>query len=136
MSRMNAYIKISTSPLKEIIEWRDKFLRNLVTKKKIPQYMLDRLRSSPTESELPHLYYDSKYHKIGEPLRSIVNGMKSPLAKVSSFLDRIKWPPFDKHTQCSLSNSINFLKYLKQSETTSRTNLYTFDIADLYTIIR
>ncbi|CAF5159720.1 unnamed protein product, partial [Rotaria sp. Silwood1] len=37
----------------------------------MPQYMLDRLRPSPTESELPHLYYNPKDHKIGEPLRPI-----------------------------------------------------------------
>lgn len=135
MSRTNAYIEIYASPLKEMIEKTDKFLRNLVTKKKIPQYMLDRLRPSLTESELPHLYYNPKDHKIGEPLRPIVSGMKSPLSKIASFLDRLIRPLFDKHTPYALSNSMNFLKHLKQIKTTPETNLYTFDITDLYTMI-
>ncbi|CAF4518168.1 unnamed protein product, partial [Rotaria sp. Silwood2] len=54
MSKTNAYIEIPESPLKEMIDGADKFLRNLVSKKQMPQYMLDRLRPSLTESELPH----------------------------------------------------------------------------------
>ena len=72
--------------IKEMIEKTDQFLRDLVRKKQMPQYMLNRLRPSPTESELPHLYYNPKDHKIEEPLRPIVSGIKSPLAKISSFL--------------------------------------------------
>ena len=135
MLRTNAYVEIVESPLKKMIEETDKFLRNLVTKKKLPQYMLDRLRPSTTESELPHLYYNPKDHKIGEPLRPIVSGVKSPLSKLSSFLDRIIRPLFDRHTQYALSDSIIFLKHLKEFKTTPDTNLYTFDIADLYTMI-
>ncbi|CAM2729028.1 unnamed protein product, partial [Rotaria socialis] len=135
MSRTNAYIEISTSPLREMIEQTDKFLRNLVTKKQMPQSMLDRLRPSRTESELPQLYYNPKDHKLGEPLRPTVSGMKSPLSKIASFLDRLIRPLFDKHTPYALSNSIIFLKHLKQFKTTSKTNLYTFDITDLYTMI-
>ncbi|CAF1947657.1 unnamed protein product [Rotaria magnacalcarata] len=101
----------------------------------MPQYIMERLRPSQSESELPHLYYNPKDHKIGEPLRPIVSGIKSPLAKVSSFLDKIIRPLFDKHTHYALSNSITFLKHLKEFETTTETNLYTFDITDLYTMI-
>ena len=118
-----------------MIDKTDKFLRNLVSKKQMPQYMLDRLRPSFTESELPHLYYNPKDHKIGEPLRPIVSGIKSPLAKLSSFLDKCIRPLFDKHTPYSLSNSITFLQHLRQFQTTSETSLYTFDIVDLYTMI-
>ncbi|CAF1503377.1 unnamed protein product, partial [Rotaria sordida] len=71
MNKTNAYIEIPTSPLKEMIETTDKFLRNLVSMKKMPQSLLDKLRPSMTESELPHLYYNPKDHKIGEPLRPI-----------------------------------------------------------------
>ncbi|CAF5023877.1 unnamed protein product, partial [Rotaria sp. Silwood1] len=71
MNKTNAYIEIPTSPLKEMIETTDKFLRNLVSMKKMPQALLDKLRPSMTESELPHLYYNPKDHKIGEPLRPI-----------------------------------------------------------------
>ncbi|CAF2959138.1 unnamed protein product [Rotaria sp. Silwood2] len=101
----------------------------------MPQSLLDKLRPSMTESELPHLYYNPKDHKIDEPLRPIVSGMKSPLAKIASFLDKNIRPIFDKHTSYSISNSIVLLKYLKEYKTTSETILYTFDITDLYTMI-
>jgi len=135
MSKTNAYIEISTSRLKEMIEKTDKFLRNLVSSKKIPQTLLEKLRPSPPKSELAHLYYNPKDQKIGEPLRPIVSGIKSPLAKIASFLDKNIRPLFDKHTPYSISNSISFLKYLKEYKTTSETNTYTFDITDLYTMI-
>ena len=135
MNRTNAYIEIAASPLQEMIEKTDKFLRNLVSKKQMPQYMLDRLRPSLTESELPHLYYNQKDHKIEEPLRPIVSGIKSPLTKISSFLDKSIRPLFDKHTPHALSNSTVFLQHLKHFQATSETSLYTIDIADLYTMI-
>jgi hypothetical protein len=118
-----------------MIDSTDKFLRNLVSSKQMPQALLDKLRPSQTESELPHLYYNPKDHKIGEPLRPIVSGIKSPLAKLSSFLDKNIRPLFDKHTPYSLSNSLTFLKHLKEYKTTNETNIYTFDITDLYTMI-
>ncbi|CAF3467869.1 unnamed protein product [Rotaria socialis] len=101
----------------------------------MPQYIMERLQPSQSESELPHLYYNPNDHKIGEPLRPIVSGIKSPLAKLSSFLDKIIRPLFDKHTDYALSNSRTFLKYLKEFKTTTETNLYMFDITDLYTMI-
>ena len=135
MSKTNAYFKIPAPPLREMIDRTDKFLRNLVSKKQMPQYMLDRLRSSLTESELPHLYYNPKDHKIEEPLRPIVSGIKSPLAKISSLLDKSIRPLFEKHTPYALSNSTVFLQHLKRFQATSETSLYTIDIADLYTMI-
>jgi hypothetical protein len=135
MRKTNAYIEIPTSPLKEMIEKTDKCLRMSVTSKEVLQSLLEKLRPSPTESELPHLYYNPKDHKIGEPLRPIVSGIKSPLAKIASFLDKNIRPVFDKHTPYSISNSIIFLKYLNEYKTTSDTKMYTFDIADLYTMI-
>lgn len=135
MEKTNAYIEIPTSPLQEMIEKTDQFLRNLVTKKQLPQSMLDKLRPSVNDSELPHLYYNPKDHKVEEPLRPIVSGMKSPLAKISSLLDQYIRPIFEKHTPYSLPNSIVLLKYLRDFTTTTETNLYTLDITDLYTMI-
>ncbi|CAF3169858.1 unnamed protein product [Rotaria socialis] len=101
----------------------------------MPQYIMERLQPSQSESELPHLYYNPKDHKIGEPLRPIVSEIKSLLAKLSSFLGKIICPLFDKHTHYALSNLITFLKHLKKFKTTTETNLYTFDITDLHTMI-
>ena len=135
MRKTNAYLELPTSPLREMIEKTDKFLRNLVSTKQMPQVLLEKLRPSMTESELPHLYYNPKDHKIGEPLRPIVSGMKSPLTKIASFLDKNIRPLFDKHTPYSVCNSVILLKHLKEYNTTSETNIYTFDITDLYTMI-
>ena len=85
MTKTNAYIEIAKTPLQEMIEKTDEFLRSLVSNKRMPQYMLDRLRLSPTESELPHLYCNPKDHKVSEPLRPIVSGIKSPLSKYPVF---------------------------------------------------
>ncbi|CAF4750222.1 unnamed protein product, partial [Rotaria sp. Silwood2] len=48
------------------------------------------------DAELPHLYYNPKDHKVGEPLRPIVSGMKSPTQKISAFLDQIIRSIFDR----------------------------------------
>jgi hypothetical protein len=135
MAKTNVYEEIPTSPLTDMIDKTDKLLRRLVSSKQMPQFMLERLRPSLTESELPHVYYNPKDHKIEEPLRLIVSGMKSPLAKLSCFLDKNIRPLFDKHIPYALSNSMIFLKHLKEFITTSETNMYTFDITDLYTMI-
>jgi hypothetical protein len=135
MAKTNAYIEIAASPLREMIDNTDKFLRNLVSSKQMSQALMKKLRPSRTESELPHMYYNPKDHKIGDPLRSIVSGMKSPPAKLSSLLDKTIRPLFDKHTPYSLPNSIIFLKHLKEFRATEKTNIYTFDITDLYTMI-
>ena len=135
MTKTNAYIEIVTTPLQEMIEKTDEFLRSLVSNKRMPQYMLDRLRLSSTESELPHLYYNPKDHKISEPLRPIISGIKSPLSKLSSSLDKIIRPLFHLHAQYALSDPITLLEHLKEYKTTEKTNIYTFDITDLYTMI-
>ncbi|CAF4964110.1 unnamed protein product [Rotaria sp. Silwood1] len=59
----------------------------------------------------------------------------SPLVKIASFSDKNIPPLFDNHTPYSISNSITFPKHLKECKTTSETNIYTFDITDLYIII-
>ncbi|CAF1432568.1 unnamed protein product [Adineta steineri] len=64
MTKTNTYIEIPTSPLKDMIENTDKFLRILVSTKQMPQVLSDKLRSSMTESELSNLYYNAKDHKI------------------------------------------------------------------------
>lgn len=135
MKKTDAYIEIEKSPLKRMIEETEELLRNLVNKKLLPGKYFEKLTPNQKESELPHLYYNPKDHKVGEPLRPIVSGMKSPTQRISAFLDQIIRPIFDKLTPYSLTNSIEFLKHLKQHRTTEKTLLYTFDITDLYTMI-
>ena len=135
MKKTDAYIEIEKSPLSSMIEKTEELLRNLVNKKLLPGKYFEKLTPNPQEAELPHLYYNPKDHKVGEPLRPIVSGIKSPTQKISAFLDQIIRPIFDKLTPYSLRNSIELLKHLKQHKTTEQTLLYTFDITDLYTMI-
>ncbi|CAF3040859.1 unnamed protein product [Rotaria sp. Silwood2] len=137
MSKMNAYKEIEQSPLEDMIKSTEELLIDLVRRKLLPAKYLEKLRPSrkESESELPHLYYNPKDHKIGEPLRPIVAGIKSPVAKISSFLDQILRPIFDKVTPYNLTDSINLLNDLKTFQTNEKTKLYTFDITDLYTSI-
>ncbi|CAF4513847.1 unnamed protein product [Rotaria magnacalcarata] len=118
-----------------MIETTEQLLRDLVNRKLLPGKYFDKLKPNPIDAELPHLYYNPKDHKVGEPLRPIVSGMKSPTQKISAFLDQIIRPIFDKLTPHSLRNSIEFLKHLKKQGTKDQTLLYTFDITDLYTMI-
>ncbi|CAF3197885.1 unnamed protein product [Rotaria sp. Silwood2] len=135
MSKMNAYKEIDQSPLEHMIESTEELLIDLVRRKLLPAKYLEKLRPSRTESELPHLYYNPKDHKVGEPLRSIVAGIKSPIAKISSFLDQILRPIFDKVTPYILTDSIDLLNDLKKFQTNEKTKLYTLDITNLYTSI-
>ena len=135
MKKTDAYKEIEKSPLREMIEKTEDLLRDLVNRKQLPGKFFDKLRPNPEEAELPHLYYNPKDHKVGEPLRPIVSGMKSPTQKISAFLDQIIRPIFDKLTPYSLRNSIEFLKHLQKHGTTDQTLVYTFDITDLYTMI-
>ncbi|CAF3989165.1 unnamed protein product, partial [Rotaria sp. Silwood1] len=68
MSKMNAYKEIEQSPLEDMIKNTEELLIDLVRRKLLPAKYLEKLRPSRTESELPHLYYNPKDHKIGEPL--------------------------------------------------------------------
>jgi hypothetical protein len=135
MKKTNAYVEIEKSPLREIIDSTEQLLRNLVNKNLLPGKYFDKLKPNREEAELPHLYYNPKDHKVGEPLRPIVSGIKSPTQKISAFLDQIIRPIFDQLTPHSLRNSIELLKHLKNFKTTDETLLYTFDITDLYTMI-
>ena len=135
MKKTDAYKEIEKSPLKEMIENTEQLLRDLVNRNLLPGKYFEKLKPNHEEAELPHLYYNPKDHKVGEPLRPIVSGMKSPTQRISAFLDQLIRPIFDQLTPYSLTNSIEFLKHLKQHKTDDKTLLYTFDITDLYTMI-
>ncbi len=135
MQKTDAYLEIEKSPLGSMIEKTENLLRDLVNRNLLPGKYFEKLNPNREEAELPHLYYNPKDHKIGEPLRPIVSGMKSPTQKISAFLDQIIRPIFNKLTPYSLTNSIELLEHLKNHGTTDQTLLYTFDITDLYTMI-
>ena len=135
IKKTDAYKEIEKSPLKEMIEKTEQLLRDLVNRNLLPGKYFEKLKSNHEKAELPHLYYNPKDHKVGEPLRPVVSGLKSPTQRISAFLDQLIRPIFDQLTPYILTNSIEFLKHSKQHKTDEKTLLYTFDITDLYTMI-
>ena len=82
MKKTDAYQEIEKSPLVSMIEKTEQLLRDLVNRKLLPGKYFEKLKPNPLDAELPHLYYNPKDHKVGEPLRPIVSGMKSPTQKI------------------------------------------------------
>jgi hypothetical protein len=78
--------------------------------------------------------------KVGTPLRPIVSSMNGPATSVSSFLDRLLRPIFDRAAkQTTFVNGIDLVRQLKQYTNSGRlsstTVFVTFDVTDLYTMI-
>jgi hypothetical protein len=82
MKKTDAYVEIEQSPLGSMIDKTEQLLRDLVNKNLLPGKYFEKLKPSLQEAELPHLYYNRKDHKVGESLRPIVSGMKSPTQKI------------------------------------------------------
>lgn len=125
MKKTDAYIETEKSLLTEMIDKTEQLLSDLVSKNLLLGKYFEKLKPNPEEAELPHLYYNSKHRKVGEPLWPIVSGMKSLIQKISAFLDQIIRPTFDQLTSYSLTNSIEFLKHLQKHQTTEDTLSYT-----------
>ncbi|CAF4472535.1 unnamed protein product, partial [Didymodactylos carnosus] len=70
-----------------MIDSTRELLASLLEAKKISKAVFEKIKPPP-EPELPHLYYNPKDHKVGEPLRPIVAGIKSPTAPISKYLDQ------------------------------------------------
>ncbi|CAF1165782.1 unnamed protein product [Didymodactylos carnosus] len=135
MARTDAYIEINEHPLKRMIESTNLLLTDLLSKKRISKTVYEKLKP-PQDCELPHLYYNPKDHKPGAPLRPIVAQIKSPVARISHFLDKTLRPIFEQHTaHYTLQNTDAFLNHLERYPMTEDTILATFDVTDFYTMI-
>ncbi|CAF1091642.1 unnamed protein product, partial [Didymodactylos carnosus] len=116
MARTDAYMEINEHPLKRMIESTNLWLTDLLSKKRISKTVYEKLKS-PQDCELPHLYYNPKDHKPGAPLRPIVAQIKSPVARISHFLDKTLRPIFEQHTaRYTLQNTDAFLNHLERPE--------------------
>ncbi|CAF1373507.1 unnamed protein product [Didymodactylos carnosus] len=114
MARTDAYMEINEHPLKRMIESTNLWLTDLLSKKRISKTVYEKLKS-PQDCELPHLYYNPKDHKPGAPLRPIVAQIKSPVARISHFLDKTLRPIFEQHTaHYTLQNTDAFLNHLER----------------------
>ncbi|CAF4405008.1 unnamed protein product [Didymodactylos carnosus] len=116
MARTDAYMEINEHPLKRMIESTNLLLTDLLSKKRISKTVYEKLKP-PQDCELPHLYYNPKDHKPGAPLRPIVAQIKSPVARISHFLDKTLRPIFEQHTaHYTLQNTDAFLNHLERPE--------------------
>ncbi|CAF1568614.1 unnamed protein product [Didymodactylos carnosus] len=98
------------------------------------------MRPTASSTELAHLYFIPKPHKIDTPLRPIVSSIKAAATGVSHFLDLLLRPIFDQAAkETTIINSIQFVRQIESYRDSGRllpTTLFvTFDVANLYTMI-
>ncbi|CAM4830594.1 unnamed protein product [Rotaria magnacalcarata] len=97
MEKTEAYQCLGVNdPLPNLIERTNKYLLDLRLAHWITQKQYELLCAKPSEAKLAHLYYLSKTHKPGTPLHPIVSGLKHPTIKISTYLDQLLRPIFDK----------------------------------------
>jgi len=140
MKETQAYLCLGTQdPLPDLIQRTNKYLLDLRLTKWISQKQYEQLSVKPNEVELAHLYYLSKAHKPGTPLRPIISGLRHPTVKISKFLDDLLRPLFNKMAaETSVERGFELLKKLdnwSKSKLTTETLVCTIDVANLYTMI-
>ncbi|CAF3353726.1 unnamed protein product [Rotaria socialis] len=140
MEKTEAYECLhQNDPLPNLIESTNKYLLKLRLDNWITQKQYEQLSIKKDEVELAHLFYLSKAHKPGTPLRSIVSGLKHPTIKISRFLDELLRPLFDRMaSSTTVTSGIEVIKQLYEwSKRNARqdTLICTMDVIDLYTMI-
>ncbi len=63
-SETNAFIELSYNPYNEILDKVNELLDKLQSKKLIFQWQFNRMKPDPEKTELPHLYFNPKTHKV------------------------------------------------------------------------
>ena len=76
----------------------------------------------------------------GTPLRPIVSSMNTPTTGISKFLDKLLRPLFDKHVRSTtIIDGVDLIRrleiYVENGYFKPTTQLCTFDITDLYTML-
>ncbi len=63
-SETNAFIELSYNPYNEILDKVNQLLDKLQSKKLILQWQFKLMKPDPEKTELPHLYFNPKTHKV------------------------------------------------------------------------
>jgi len=63
-SDTNAFIELSYNPFNEILDKVHQLLDKLQSKKLILQWQFKKMKPDPKKTELPHLYFNPKTHKV------------------------------------------------------------------------
>ncbi|CAF2231613.1 unnamed protein product, partial [Rotaria magnacalcarata] len=140
MEKTEAYQCLGVNdPLPNLIERTNKYLLDLRLAHWITQKQYELLCVKPSEAKLAHLYYLPKTHKPGTPLRPIVSGLKHPTIKISTYLDQLLRPLFNKiGLKTTTTSGFEVMKQVYEWSTTNlrkETLLCTIDVVDLYTMI-
>ncbi|CAF1255098.1 unnamed protein product [Rotaria sordida] len=143
MHETNAYREITSgiNPCQNHVQTVLALIDPMLKKREInleiwKQYM----RPNVTTTELAHLYFIPKPHKIGTPLRPIVSSIKAAATGVSHFLDILLRPMFNRVAKETIFlNGIDFVRQMETYRNSGRllptTLLVTFDVTNLYTMI-
>ena len=80
----------------------------------------------------PKLKAQLKLHKIGIPIRPVINNRTTPAYKLAKHLTRILDQYITLHNRYTVTNSINLAKDLTHLKIHENYRLITFNIKDLY----
>ncbi|CAF4383889.1 unnamed protein product, partial [Rotaria magnacalcarata] len=138
--KTGAYIELDSNPLWSVFDKVILLLNDLRSKKYILSWQLGKMMPKRETVQLAYLYFIPKPHKAGAPLRPIVSSMNMPTTGISTFLDKLIRPIFNKHVRSTTIIDGVDLIYRLETYTTNgylkpKTYLCTFDITDLYTML-
>ncbi|CAF4516883.1 unnamed protein product [Rotaria socialis] len=144
MQETEAYEQITSgiSPLAANLEQVISLLNRLYNAQKplITKKQYEAMYPKLVHTELAHLYFLPKPHKIGTPLRPIVASIHAPAMLVSIYLDNRLRPLFNRVArQTTYISSTDFVQQLEkhqiQGHLLPTTNFITADVKNLYTMI-
>ncbi|CAF1393904.1 unnamed protein product, partial [Rotaria magnacalcarata] len=132
--------KLSYNPFNEILDKVIQLLNTLRGKDLIRKWQYEQMMPDRTTCELAHLYFNTKTHKDGIPVRPIESTIHAATTKISKFLDKILRPVFDDKCKDTIiidgaSLITELSKYNKKDLLKSTTLFCTFDIRNLYTML-
>ena len=155
----NAFIELSYNPFNEIFDKVVQLLTKLRSKELIRQWQFKKMMPDREKSELAHLYFNPKTHKVLEryfliilifiystalkvdiPVRPIENTIRASTTNISKFLDELLRPIFDmKCKETTIIDGAHLItelsKYTQKGLMQPTTLFCTFDIRNLYTML-
>ena len=87
---------------------------------------------SQNKPRAPNLKAQIKLHKLGTPIRPVVNNINAPAHKLAKFLTETLKEHITLPYQYNTKNSTTLAQELKQFKLNTNHRLVTFDIKDLY----
>ena len=99
---------------------------NIIIDKFRVKYLLQKKPASP------NIKAQLKLHKIGSPIRPVINNRTTPAYKLAKYITKILSQHITMYNQYVITNSINLANDLTKLELHENHNLITFDIKDLY----